>query len=108
MKLKTAMAHFSDGAGELFSVECIEHAGHTWLVTRWNEAPAEGWKTPARLVMLDNLPHQKTGRAFGDYNVQVGLPRSLFYDPAPWSGELPFVVVDQPPEMRVPIPRGIH
>jgi hypothetical protein len=110
-QLKTAQVFLSDDdAGRIYSVECIEHDKHTWLVTRWNEAPSQGWKVPARLVMLDNLPHQKlSGSGFqDDYLLQIGLPKAFFYDPNPPPAERPFVVVDQPPEIRVPIPGGIH
>ena len=43
------------------TVDTIEYAGHLWLVPIWADQPGGELTTPARLVCLSFLPHQKTG-----------------------------------------------
>lgn len=105
--LKRATVVFTDGSGGM--MQCIEHAGQTWLVVRWNEAPAEGWKIPARTVLLASLTHQvlPPGNPLGHYFVQTVLPTQLMHA-TPWQGPGPFVVEESPPPIQISIPRGMH
>ena len=55
----TLVAIFEDPKtqGQIFLTDTIRHEGKLWLVPEWHEAPTEGWKTPARIIQMDKLPH---------------------------------------------------
>ena len=102
------MVAFSDGGGEIYKADTIEHEGKMWLVPQWLEAPSEGWKIPERIVLLDSLPHQKTlGSSFGDFVLNSPIPKAVFDGPIQQLQGSGFVVVERP-DIRIPIPRGIH
>lgn len=94
-----------DGAG-LVTMDVIHHEGRPWLVPSWLENQVEGWQTPERLILLATIPHQVepvgTGRR---YVVNIELPRSLLDPLTPWTGGMPFVVVDRPAGIRILIVR---
>ena len=107
MPLDKAMVSLT-GDGLVASVECVSYAGAVWLVTMWNEAPREGWKTPKRTVRLDSLRWMPSNFAGCRYLVKDPLPKALFEDPAPFAEAGPFAVDEAPPQIRVEIPTGIH
>lgn len=94
-----------DGAG-LVTMDVIDHEGQPWLVPSWLENQAEGWQTPERLILLATIPHQVEPVGTGHrYVVNIELPRSLLDPLTPWTGGLPFVVVDRPVGIRILIVR---
>lgn len=105
--LDKAMVALSDD-GRVCSVECVTYADAVWLVTMWNEAPHEGWKTPRRTVRLDSLRWMPTSFAGSRYLVRDPLPKALFEDPAPFAATERIVVDEAPPPIRIEIPKGVH
>ena len=71
---KTLLA--PEGRGSLDLCDTIEHEGHMWLVPKWLVAPEEGWRRPERIILLDSLPHQKTGFGGADYLLSGPLAKA--------------------------------
>lgn len=63
--------------------DAIEHEGALWLVPTWLEALDEGWRTPARIIPLATIRHQRVSERSHQIVVNVGLPKALFGDPIP-------------------------
>ncbi len=107
-KIFTTMVSLDD-SGEISKCDTIEYEGKMWLVPHWLESPAQGWKTPTRIVCLDGLPHQKTpGSPFGDFVLTYPIPKALLL-----SGQVPkqskfVIVVVESPDIRIPIQSGTH
>jgi hypothetical protein len=108
MKVFTTVGSVGDD-GSLTHIDTIEHAGHFWLVTQWLEVPAAGYKTPARIVRLTDLAHQRfpEGSAYGDFVLSQPIAKALF-DPESGTQPVAGYVVIERPDIRFPIPRGIH
>jgi hypothetical protein len=104
-----ALVFLDDASESIFQMDCIVHVGKTWLVPIWLESLSKEHKTPARLILLDNLPHQDNGpnSPFGRYTLQIAIPKVLLslgqLPPMP-----PFVVLDLPDGDRLPAPNQIH
>lgn len=98
-----------DSGGGLYHMETIEHQGKMWLVPGWLEAPSEGWKIPARIICLDPLPHQKLpqGDPYGDFVLNGPLHKSVCDGHTQLTAGYAYVVIERP-DIRIPIPRGIH
>ena len=108
MNILKALIAIAGGDGSLFKADVIKYQKRLWLVPTWTENPTEGYKTPERIVCLDFLKHQKA-QNFGDADFVVNdpIPKAVLYGPglpAPKSGYR--VVIG--PNVRFPIPRGIH
>lgn len=105
--LKTVVA--IEGGNALFSADTIEHEGKLWLVPHWLESPSEGYRIPARIVCLDGLrAFQKLEKSFpADYSLGVPVPKAVFDGTHPQPLSLGYIVVERP-DIRFPIPRGIH
>ncbi len=106
MKIFTAMLFFSDVPdGKIFQCEAIEYEKKIWLVGGWLENPQQGWKMPARLILLEGLPHQVTiGSPFGDYVLNQPISKAVF-EGRESAGA--YTVVERP-DIRIPTPKGIH
>jgi hypothetical protein len=109
MKIMKTCAFFSGGMhGQLWLVDTIEHEGHLWLVPEWLEAPSEGWKTPRRIICLSLIRHQQTPKhPRFQYMTTDPIPIAVFDGHAQPEEAVGFVVVEAP-NIRVPIPKGIH
>ncbi len=100
--LKTMMA-FSDGAdGIIYKVDTIEYEGKIWLVPEWLDNAVGGWRIPARIILLDVLPHQKTPDGPVNFVLTYGIPKSVFFH-----GQIPpqskySFVVRECPDIRFP------
>jgi hypothetical protein len=103
---KTLVALANEG-GDIFTADTIKHEGKMWLVPTWLENPTEGYKIPERIVCLDTLQHQRTPEAQEDFCINVPIPRTVLYGPAPSLPAHGYVVKFRP-DVRIPIPRGIH
>ena len=98
-----AMVFLDDQSGDVYQMDCIVREGKTWLVPIWLETLSKEHKSPGRLVLLDNLPHQDNGQGspFGRYTLQIALPKaflSLGHLPA----MPPFVVADPVDALQTP------
>ncbi len=82
MKILKVMVMGLEG-GTISKCDAIEYEGKLWLVPRWLDIPAKGVTKPARLVRFDSLPHQAMPPGFGDYCVNVPIPKELFEDHTP-------------------------
>jgi hypothetical protein len=106
--LKTAVALEGDNSGSIYQMDTIEWQGKNWLVPQWLEAPQLGYSIPARIICLDYLPHQKTaGGNFGDFVLNQPLPKAMFEGPLPKTPTALPAVIERP-DIRFPIPKGIH
>jgi hypothetical protein len=70
------------GTNELKLCATIEYEGRLWLVPEWLEAPAEGWRVPARRILLDSLRHEPAPPGYpAQWVVLFPIPKA-FLDPA--------------------------
>ncbi len=107
-KIYQTLIYYEGGTGEIFCIDTIEYDGKMWLVPRWLEAPSEGWKTPERIILLDSLDHQATPADFeADFVLNLPVPKDVFEGRIPKGSEGEFVVIERP-DVKIPIPRGIH
>jgi hypothetical protein len=107
-KIFKTLVSIEDGGGSISQMDTIEYADKKWLVPEWLEAPIEGWKKPARIICLDKLPHSNAPTGFEvDFVLNYPIPKSVL------NGEIPiqlisvFLVLEKP-DIRFPIPKGIH
>ncbi len=97
-----------EGENDILCIDTIEYDGKMWLVPRWLEAPFEGWKTPERIILLDSLDRQKAPADYeADFVLQSPIPKDVFEGRIPKGSEGEFVVIELP-DVKIPIPRGIH
>jgi hypothetical protein len=98
-----------DDSGGIYQMECIEREGKTWLVPLWLEPLSKEYRTPGRLILLDNLPHQDNGpdSPFGRYTLNIALPKA-FLSLGQLQATPPFVVVDLPDADQIPTSDQVH
>ena len=88
-------------------VDVISHAEKLWLVPNWLEVPSAGYKIPERIVCLDRFEHQLPCRQGENIVVNATVPKAVLFDPIrPEEADAAQIVLR--PEIRFPIPRGIH
>jgi hypothetical protein len=96
---KTIVAFVGDG--QIYQVDTIEHDGMLWLVPRWHECAAAGWRKPERIICVSTMAHQK----WGDKHVlNSPIPRDIFdgrAEPKPADG----ILVIEMPDISLPLPR---
>jgi hypothetical protein len=83
-------------SGAIFECDTIIYQGKKWLVPMWIDTPALKLTTPTRIILLDNLPHQKAGpQQKADFVLNTPIPKSVWngIQPQPETG---FVVVEKP------------
>ena len=80
-------------------VDAIEHAGHFWLVPEWVASTAQGLRSPARIILLDVLPHNRMepGDWRGDFVLKQPIPKAVLDGSDPSRGGGRFVVEELPP-----------
>lgn len=80
-KFYKAMVGFDDGG--MTHCDAVEYDDTLWLVPKWLDVPAEGYRTPERMLRLDQFQHQMFP-APSPINVAVSepIPHELY------SGEL--------------------
>ena len=107
MKVFTTLVALED-SNQMLKAETIEHKGKLWLVPEWLEASNEGWRTPARIVLLDVLEYQRfeTGEP-ADFVLNHPIPKTVFDGQVPEGSKDKYVVVELP-GMRYPIPPSVH
>ncbi len=99
---------YYEGENDILYIDTIEYDGKMWLVPRWLEAPSEGWKTPVRIILLDLLYHQVIPSGVpADFLLKLPMPKDVFEGRIPKGSEDEFVVIERP-DVKIPIPRGIH
>ena len=99
----------SDDAGKgnaLCKMDVIEFDGHAWLVPEWIDLPGEKVTMPARIVLLDVIPHQR-GEAPPQVVVTGPVPRFVFEGRIPPELETQYVVIELP-NIRLPLPSATH
>ena len=89
---KTLMAF--EGDNKIFNCDTISHEGRMWLVGEWLESPNEGWTTPARLVCLDLLQHQKSDGSSTDFVLSHPIPKSVFDGQIPTGQEDLYLIME--------------
>jgi hypothetical protein len=91
----------------LLAIDVIEFDNGLWLVTEWLENRDIGWQTPARIIRMDTIPHQKCNPAphnhGANFVVNVSIPKAILSgaDPTQAGSEFPLEVRDLP-GVRVP------
>lgn len=109
MSIKVARVTLSDEDGlngKICDVDVIEHGGQHWLVGDWIDNPSRKVTMPARIVLLDVIPHD---RAEGSprYVVSGPIPRSIFDGHVPPGLETQYVVIERP-DIKLPLPDVTH
>ncbi len=92
--------------GKVYKMDTIEHDAKFWLVPEWLESQDGDWTQPARIILLDTLPHQKSGGTFGDFVLNRPIPKNVI-DGRAKPGEGGYIVVEQP-DIRLPNPSKVH
>ncbi|MGA7579190.1 MAG: hypothetical protein ACLQUW_13235 [Desulfobaccales bacterium] len=107
-KIFKTLVSIEGGGGSIFQMDTIEYEGKKWLVPKWLEAPTEGWKRPERIICLDTLAHSKAPSGFeADFVLNHPIPTVVL------SGGIPIrsisvIRVIEHPDIKFPIPKGIH
>ena len=68
---------------ELRLVDVVSYRESNWLVPRWCEQPAEGLKTPERIVCLDRLHPRKVNFGPTRFVVDKPIPKAVLYGDLP-------------------------
>lgn len=107
MKIYHAIIQIQDD-GSTATIDAIEYKGKFWLVPEWLEMPHEGLTMPARIILVDGLPHQRfeDGKP-ADAVVNCPIPKAVLNGETQKQSEVQFVVVERP-DIRIQGPRGIH
>lgn len=109
MTALTAMVILSDEDGkncEIHDVDVIEFEGRAWLVPEWLDYRDAKVTMPARIVLLDVIPHSRM-KASPQFVVNGPIPKSVFAGNVPAALEAQYVVIEGP-DIRLPIPGAIH
>ncbi len=109
MTALTAMVILSDDDGkngEIHNVDVIEFDGQAWLVPEWLDRPDEKMTMPARIILLDVMPHSR-GEVSPQFVVDGPIPKSVLAGNAPRALEAQYVVVERP-DIQLPLPNVIH
>lgn len=98
-RIYIAMVGNEDG---LFSIDVIDYESGLWLVPEWLDNKAQGWTTPARIIRLDTIPHQRVEGQNYHFVVNVSIPKALLQgcDPSKVTTECPLEIRDMP-EVRI-------
>jgi hypothetical protein len=103
VKILKAMVGSADD-GSIYQIDVIEHDKKLWLVPQWYDVPAQGVSKPARIILMDILPHQKNalGSPYGDYTLNVPVPTVLLNFPTP-KQSVPGFEIQEMPEISLPM-----
>lgn len=88
-------------------MDTIEFEGKMWLVPEWLDNREEGFSHPTRIILLDNLPHQKSASPNEDFLLSDPLPKAVFDGHVPPESEFDYVVLERP-DIKLRDPRGLH
>jgi len=96
MKILKAAVFLDQPDGSIYTMDVIKHAGSFWIVPQWNVMPEIQQQSPARIIRLDPLPHQKMKGPPHDFVVNYPIPKAicdgLYLQPT----TPPFEVVEAP------------
>ena len=106
MAIHKAQVIIAADVHEIHTVDVIEYLNRFWLVPEWLDSPDKKSTTPARIVSLATIPHQRMDGPIG-FVVNDPIPKSvLFGQPSPEEAGK-FVIVEAPP-IRLPHPSAFH
>jgi hypothetical protein len=88
VEIYKALVGFDDG--EMTHCDAVEYDDTLWLVPKWLDVPAEGYRTPERMLRLDQFQHRMFP-APSPINIAVSepVPHALY------SGELTAALKDK-------------
>lgn len=104
---KTIVTLSGTGKGIIYKADTIEYEGKMWLVPTWLETPSVGWKTPERIVCLDELPYQKASFGDADFILTNPIPKDVLFGQITDQSIFKSVVIIRP-DIRIAIPKGVH
>lgn len=82
-----------EGESAFRSMDTIQYEGKMWLVPEWLDIE----KTkPARIILLDVLPHQKTLFAVNDFALNDPIPKAVLNGKIPSKIANKYIVVEKP------------
>jgi hypothetical protein len=95
-----------EGGNQLFQSQAIRYRGVVWLAPKWKIAPDEKYVVPEWIIPIAQFPHQDLERPtpFGQFGVNVPLPKALIEGPISQEIEKRYSVVLNPP-IRAERPR---
>ncbi len=89
---------------QLLSADVVSYKGSNWFVAKWCERPAEGLRSPERIVCLDAIPHQRVDYGTTRFLIDAPIPRAVLYGDAQAARESGYLVEDRP-DIQVQKPR---
>ncbi len=103
----TVILSDDDGkGGEIQRVDVIKLEGQAWHVKEKLDYTDAKVAMPARIVLLDVIPHQR-GTASPQFVVNGPVPKSVFEGRIPPGLESQYVVIERP-NIRLPLPGSTH
>jgi hypothetical protein len=109
--LKT-MVFFSDVPdGQIYHCGTIEYEGRFWLVPYWRKSPAGEWRTPARIIPLDQFVCQdlREGNGSVAFSLPQGISKGLFDGAASEQAKAAAIgCIENPEDIQLPIPGAAH
>jgi len=93
--------------GEIHKMDVIEFDGKFWLVPEWIDSPDKKVTMPARIVLLDVIPHERSQGKDYQFIVSGSVPKSVFEGRVPPELEDQYVVIERP-DIRLPLPSATH
>ena len=97
----------SDTDGTLFTADALRRDGGIWLVPSWNVLQDGKWKTPVRIVRVDQLEHQQPGPFGHDLSLAHPLPTAVLHGLAQSFAGIAYEV-EEAPDIRIPFERDAH
>jgi hypothetical protein len=106
MKLECSLP--IEGENRIFKCDVVEYKGAFWLVPTWLVNPEKKLKKPARIIRIDQFPHQDLGNVSGPlsrFAINEQIPKALFDDEISPELQKQFVVEIEP---NILLPSDTH
>jgi hypothetical protein len=85
-----------DGMCTMQTMDVIEHAAKFWLVPEWRDDRVRKATSPARMVSLETLAHQRIKGADPEFLVAHPVPKYVFDGRIPREEADKYVVLERP------------
>lgn len=90
----------SDDDGQILICDTIEHEGGLWLVPEWRINKTQRWRTPIRIILIDQLRHQRMRGSLShrkaDFLLTDTMPKSVLDGPSHSSGGVELELGESP------------
>jgi hypothetical protein len=97
------LVHYSDKFG-ISVADGIEYQGKRWVVGRWLENKTENYRSPERIICLDDLGCYSAPKSEkSDFVLYAPLSKGVCEGTVPATSDSGFVVIERP-DIRFPLP----